>query len=559
MGVLLASVGVFARIIQLQSRQHAAWTERALKQHTAALEIQGARGTVFDAEGRTLAVSVEGAAVGVRPKAFDRKAIPQLAKVLAVPDAEIESKLKSGTFSWVGRGVPQSRLSKLTSLNLAGVDIFPEFYRDYPQGSLARMILGQVSLGGDGIAGIELRFNSDLKAAKERISLRRDARGKMMDSLDGTELSFDALISPAVATEISESSSHLRNEGGDVKLSIDSRVQGILEEELARGMEEAQAKRAIGVIMRAETGELVALAQATKGGSKQRTKFLSADELRNPIVQDIFEPGSTFKPLVAALALDAKKVTASELVNCENGNYEVGGKIIHDAHPVPTVPFSEVLIRSSNIGIAKVGARLGKTKLKQGIERLGFGSGTGIELPGEQRGLLQPGEWGQLAIATNSFGHGISVTPLQLVRAYAALANGGRLVTPTILKRESSGPAGEQVISERTAKLVTDILVGVTEDEEGTGRKAALEGIKVSGKTGTAQKPRHGSKGYDPDAVFASFIGYVDSSNLGMVEHLVMFIGIDEPGVRPRWGGTVAAPVFKRAMERVLTHGMADS
>lgn len=564
--VLFGSFGILLRMVQLQTREHGTWTKLALKQNSTAIEIQGARGNIFDTEGRPFAVSIEGAAVGIRPKQFDKKLLPKLADALDIPQAEMEGKLRS-RFSWIARGIPRSQLDRLTNLNLRGVEIFPEFYRHYPQGAVGRMILGQVSQEGEGVAGVELKFNEKLKAGKERLSVGRDARGRFLDSSESeASFSFDLLIEPAVALE---DTTHLRKEGGDINLSIDSTIQGILEEELKQGLEEAKAKRVIGVVMRAETGELVAMGQAIRQTSIQTSvekfkqgRFLTTEELRNPLVQDIFEPGSTFKPLVAALALDAKKVSPQEMINCENGHYPIGAHVVHDAHPIRTVPFSEVLVRSSNVGIAKVGARLGKDGIKQGILKLGFGAETGIELPGEQLGMLQKGNWGAIQVATNSFGQGISVSAIQLVRAYAALANGGKLVRPTILKVTDPAKAREeatQVFSAKTAATVTDILVGVTEDEEGTGKKAALDGLKVSGKTGTAQKPKANGRGYEGDKVFASFIGYVDSSKLGVVEHLVMFIGVDEPGVYPRWGGTVAAPVFRRAMERVIAHRMVGS
>lgn len=544
--VLLAAGGVMSRVVQLQARDHLAWTKLAQKQNSTALEIQGARGTIYDRNGRPLAVSVEGVAVGFRPKAFDLDKLPLLEQALAIPRKEINLSAK---FSWLGRGVPRGKVEMLEKLR--GIDLFPEFYRHYPQGELARGLIGQVSLEGRGTAGLELRFEEMLAAKKERIRLQRDARGRLLDapqeSLEGLFIEEAQAVSQGA----------IRDEGADLHLSIDSSLQGILEDELEKGRIAAKAKRVVGVVMRAETGELLALGQAIAGVSK-KGKFLSPEELRNPIVQDIFEPGSTFKPLTVALAMDQRKTTENELINCENGNYPVGKYVIHDVHPVATVSTREVLVRSSNIGTAKIGARLGKDGLKAGIEKLGFGKATGVELPGEQRGLLQRGSWGAIQIATTSFGQGISATPLQMVRAYAALANGGRLVRPTILKVASPDRLeAPQVFTRKTAETITDILTGVTESKEGTGRKAAIEGLRVSGKTGTAQKPKVNGKGYSTDKVFSSFIGYIDLSSLGSSEHLVMFVGVDEPGVHPRWGGTVAAPVFKSTMERILAHQMA--
>ncbi len=576
--VIGSAGGILLRVIQLQSREYSEWSEMALKQNSTAIEIQGARGTVVDRDGRMLAVSVEGSAIGIRPKLFLKdqdkvnEKIQKLALALDRPEKEVESEIKKeDKFFWIARGVTRERLAQLPKTALKGLEIFPEFSRHYPQGNLARGILGQVSSDGKGIAGIELALENELQASKAKISVKRDARGKFLETpIDGIDqltdfslpdlASFD-LVAPAVATVENSLTTELRNEGGQVQLSIDSTLQGILEDELQIGLKDAQAKKLIGVLMNAETGELLALGQALAGSQRDKTnRYLSPEELRNPIAQDLFEPGSTFKPLVAALVMEQKKVSSGELINCENGRYPVGKYIVHDAHPVGTVPFSEVLVRSSNVGIAKVGARLGADGLKQGIESLGFGKSTQSGLPGEQNGLMQNGKWGLIQIATNSFGQGISTTAIQLVRAYAALANGGILVKPTILKKDDGklDATAPRLFSENTAKTITDILVGVTEDEEGTGKKASIEGIRVSGKTGTAQKARLHGRGYESDKVFASFIGYVDVSRKEKPEHLVMFVGVDEPGVHPRWGGVVAAPVFKRAMERILAHKMTQ-
>ena len=574
--VIFAVGGIFLRVIQLQGREYSEWSEMALKQNSTAVEIQGARGTLLDRDGRVLAVSIEGSAIGIRPKVFFRDESKTKAKLIALASAlnktekDLEQQIRAERkFFWLAHGVTRTELAKLDGMTLTGVEVFQEFSRNYPQGNLARMVLGQVSSEGKGIAGIELALDEHLQADKERISVKRDARGKLLEgSGDGAfsdlpdfaipDLSSFDLVEPAVATV----SDGLRDEGSNVKLSIDSTLQGILEDELAIGLKDTQAKKLIGIVMNAETGELLALGQALKGNLESKnksSKFLSPEELRNPIAQDLFEPGSTFKPLVAAVVMEQGKVSAGEMINCQNGHYPVGKYVVHDAHPVGVVPFSEVLIRSSNVGIAKVGARLGGEGLRKGIESLGFGKSTFVGLPGEQLGLLQSGRWGGIQIATNSFGQGISVTALQLVRAYAALANGGLLVKPSILKvdpdikRESL-----RVFSEKTANTITEILVGVTQDQEGTGKKASIEGVKVSGKTGTAQKPRLNGRGYEANKVFASFVGYVDSSRGGKPEHLVMFVGVDEPGVYPRWGGVVAAPVFRRAMERILAHKMTQ-
>lgn len=345
-----------------------------------------------------------------------------------------------------------------------------------------------------------------------------------------------------------------RDEGGALELSIDSVVQQILEEELDLGRETAHAKRTFGLVLDAQTGEILAMGQslASEAGKSKDQRYSSSESLRNVVLQDAFEPGSTFKPVVAALALDRRVVQPNELINCENGNYRVGPNVVRDVHPVGIVPFTEVLVRSSNVGMTKVGSRLGQVLLHDLLAGFGFGQQSGVELAGEGRGILRPvSRWRPIDLATHSFGQGVSVTAIQLTRAYGALANGGMLIEPTILKR--TGPAkGVRVLREEVANTVAKALVGVVEGEHGTGKEAAISGLAVSGKTGTAQKARSTGRGYDPDKILASFIGFVDGAQLGVNKRLVMFVAVDEPGVKPRWGGVVAAPVFRRTMERVL-------
>lgn len=557
--VVSVALLVFFRVCYVQTSDHQRWLKLALRQHETSVTVEGARGDVYDARGRPLAVSIEARALGVHQRHVrdPRALIDQVSHQLHMPEKDLRAKLVDGkSFVWLARGVEQAEAEKVS--HIEGIESFPEFHRSYPQGELARNILGRVSLEGKGQSGVELQFDNTLRADNRILPVRRDARGRaFMTSIAGAEptlrdLVTPSIIHPAYAAEDLGEPSLLRKEGEPISLTIDSIVQAIFEEELETGLREAQARRVFGIVMDASTGEVLALGQRVRGG-----KVDAIEAMRNIPIQDSFEPGSTFKPLIAAAALEAGLVRPRELVNCENGSFEIAGHTIRDTHPVATVPFSEVLVRSSNIGMAKVGSRLGKDRFRGAIKTLGFGKETGVELPGEGHGLTKDGQrWGLIDVVTGSFGQGISVTALQLARAYAALANGGVLVQPTIVR--ASTHEGKRVFRPETAQTIATIIQGVTESEEGTGRNAAIAGLHVSGKTGTAQKPRANGRGYDPDKILASFIGFVDAHPIGVERKLVVFVAVDEPGVKPRWGGVVAAPIFRRALERTLSYLMAN-
>ena len=564
LGLLGVAAAIVIRVGYLQSGQQQKWLRLAARQHETSIKIDGARGSIFDSANRPLALSIETLTVGVHPHrlADRRETAAELAGILELDVGDVASALDTTKpYVRVASGVAKEKLLALQQLPPTALQIESEFRRHYPQGSLAREILGQVSREGKGQSGIELRYERSLAAPNQLLSVARDARGRFLPNngsgLFPVGIRPMGLIDPQIDT-FEPTAMAFRAEGAPLSMTLDSVVQRVIEEEFDLGREKARAKAVFGMVMDADTGEILALAQAPSGFRKSdgvdAASFFNPEQLRSLTIQDVFEPGSTFKPLIAAAGMNQKVVRPEELINCENGKYKVGKHWIRDVHPVPTVPFSDVLVRSSNVGIAKIGQRLGKENLAQTLKQFGFGRPTGIELPGEERGIVRSlANWKPIDTATVSFGQGISVTAIQLVRAYAALANGGLLVQPTLLKRDVPA-APERILDQAVANKVAEILVGVTVDEHGTGKNAALQGVPVSGKTGTAQKARVGGRGYDSERVLASFIGFVDGAPLGVQKKLVMFVAVDEPGVYPRWGGALAAPVFRRSMERVLSH-----
>ena len=277
----------------------------------------------------------------------------------------------------------------------------------------------------------------------------------------------------------------------------------------------------------------------------------SARALRNQIIETVFEPGSTMKPIVAAGAIEAGVVSSQDLLDCERGAYRVGKHTIKDVHPSGVISAFDVVVRSSNIGMTKMGMRMGADRLYDYLRDVGFGSASGLGLPGETKGIFRSVKgWAPIDVATHSFGQGIAVTPLQMVRAVSAIANGGILPELSVVKGQAK--PGKRIFSEKTSDIVREMMFGVVEDEHGTGHNAQIEGVRIGGKTGTAQKARSDGKGYAQGLYVASFVGFAEASALGLKRRLTLFVMVDEPHARSIYGGTLAAPVFKRIMQRTL-------
>ena len=293
-------------------------------------------------------------------------------------------------------------------------------------------------------------------------------------------------------------------------------------------------------------------------------KLSSRQALRNLVVEASFEPGSVMKPIVAAIALEQGVVSEGEILDCEHGRRRFGGYTIRDTHPLDLVTFREIVIKSSNIGMSKVAERLGKERLFAGLREFGFGSTARIGLPGETPGILRPVDsWAEIDLATHSYGQGVAVTPLQLVRAFTAVANGGnlvplRLVNQVRVDQDEEVASARRIISEQTAARVRNLMQAVVEDPEGTGRAALLKDViqevDVGGKTGTAEKASETGRGYAKGKYVASFIGFVESYRVGLPYTLVLYVIADEPGGRSIYGGSVAAPVFKSIIQRSLAY-----
>lgn len=517
------------RLLSLQVFSFEEWESWALKQHGKEIQVASERGPIYDREGRLLAVSVPAGSVFVRPKEVkDRDlVITSLSDTLGIPPSEIKKKLNSSSpFIWIQRQIPREVAYKLE--HIPGIGVMLESKRYYPYGHAASSLIGKVGVDGIGLSGLEAVFEKKLFTDHAKVKVMRDAKGNIIQTRGEFEIP----------------------KGSELILSLDAELQLILEEELLAGQEKAKAAAALGVLIDADTGEVLALGQSP---SFNLNDPIDVKSLKNKIAETVIEPGSILKPIVAAAALDHFVVKPEEMIDCEQGKYRFAGKTIKDVKESGVISFSDVVVKSSNIGMTKVGVRLGKERLYHELRKFGLGEPSGLGLPGESGGILRsPKNWAMVDVATHSFGQGVAITPLQMVRAIAAIVNGG--VLPKLSLKAESDLDGQRIISERAANLTKKMMIGVIDEEYGTGKAASIPGVIVGGKTGTAQKARKNGRGYEPGAYVASFAGFVEGEKIGVSKRLALVIMIDEPRGGVIYGGALAAPVFKKVMVRSLNY-----
>lgn len=534
-------LAVAVRAFQLQILQGEKLKRLGERQHLKEWIVLPKRGTIFDRSGEPLALSLESQSVYARPRRIqDPEAVAHtLAQILGLDPAEIEQKLKSDKpFVWLKRQVAPREAEQITELNLDGVGMFYEPNRYYPQGQVGGQVIGFVNRDSQGLEGIELRYDDYIRGEPSAPVIERDALGRRV-LVQGVE---ELQVPP----------------GADIQLTLDTSIQYLAEKELEAAVTKFRAKGGIAIVVEPFTGEVLAMANYPFFNPNNSSRQ-SSEQWRNRAVTDGFEPGSTFKTIVAAAALEEGVVQKEDLFYCEYGKYSYGGKVIHDTHSYGWLPFYKIIQYSSNIGATKVAEKLKKDRFYRYIQKFGFGEPAGIDIPGEAAGLVRPADtWSTIDLATHSFGQGIAVTPIQLVMAYSAIANGGFLMRPYVVRRVV-GPDGavltanqphvvRRVVSENTAHLLTSILKGVV-NEGGTGVMAEVEGFDVAGKTGTAQKPDPAHGGYAARKRVGSFIGFVPADD----PRLVVLVLIDEPQVNV-YGGVVAAPTFRNIARGALRH-----
>ncbi len=541
--VAFVYVGLFSvmglRDYQLQIQRGAALSERAERQFTRKIKLPPVRGKIFDRNGEELATNREVVSVYAQPPKVDDidRVAADLAGLLGEGRENLRKKLLSRSpFVWLKRSLPVEAGERIEALAIKGVGTVRESRRYYPNMELAGHLIGFAGVDSQGLEGVELKYDDFIRGTPGFFLVERDALGNN--------------IYPR-GLNVKGSTS-----GNDVFLTIDKTIQHIAERELGSAVEKNSAKGGMAVVMDPRTGEVLAMAVRPSFNPNLFEKSSPA-AWRNRVVTDTFEPGSTFKIFLAAGALDSGKISERDIFFCENGRIRVYDRFIHDTKRHGWLSVASILRVSSNIGAYKIADKIGKDVFYHYILGFGFGGRSGIDLPGEAPGSVRPADRiSPVGFANMSFGQGISVTAVQLVSAISAVANGGYLMKPYVV-RKIVNSRGEtvfanfptrlrRVVSEDTSRRLTRILEQVISGE-GTGLRAALDGYRVAGKTGTSQKFDRETRSYSRERYISSFIGYLPSDD----PKLAILVLLDEPKEH-YYGGRVAAPVFRKIAEQSL-------
>lgn len=538
--VLFWMSAVFGRVAYLQLFRHSEYLTRAARQQRHTIDIYPKRGIIFDRNMHPLAMSVPVQSAFAVPGEMKDRAMAArlLSGVLEMPADEIREKLDSGSpFVWVKRKLPPAKSEAVESLNLKGVYLQEENQRYYPKRELGAHVLGFVDVDERGLGGIEHEYDNLIRGKEEKVVVMADAHQRWFDGGEAQ-----------------------RDHGVNVVLTIDEKIQYIAERELAAAIEKTHAPAGTAIVQDPNSGAILALANWPKFNPNAATDVPT--EMRmNRAISAIYEPGSTFKLITLAAAFDQNLIREDEVFNCENGAVTVAGHLIHDHKKYGMLTVADILANSSDVGAIKIALRLGSPKFYDYIRAFGFGTPTGIDLPGESRGLLNRlDHWGSYSIASVSMGQEVGVTPLQMITAVSSIANGGLLYKPHIvqeMRRGDSllpleGPSAltepKRVIRPETAATIRNLMEGVI--QHGTGPKARLDGWTAAGKTGTAQKIDPATGKYSRSSVIASFTGFAPINNPAVT----ILVSVDSPGGYPHGGGEVAAPVFKRIAEQILPY-----
>lgn len=537
---LLFYLVVIARTFSLHLTDNIKLSRLAQSQYQKKVSLAPKRGNIYDVNGEELAIDVKVDSVFANPKALNLsdEVKKQLASILGIDLEKLEKVLgKEKKFVWLKRRISSEESEKIQSLRQEGLGLVKEYKRFYPNKKLAATILGAVGLDSVALGGLELYYDKHLKSSLDPVFIDQDARGRSyvpnnFYDLDNTH---------------------------NVTLTLDKTIQFVTEKELARAVEKTQAKSGIAVVMNSRTGEILAMASYPDFDPNQYADF-DVSHWKNQVVTDSFEPGSIFKAITAAAALESGKVDLNKKFDCEGGQYKIDKFTIGDhgaGYGLMTLP--EIMRVSSNIGSLKVAQYIGRDAFAKSILDFGFGSKTGIDLPGEASGIMSsPKNWSTLQMSTISFGQGISVTPIQIVASYSAIANGGYLMKPFIVKKITDAKGNvvkenypqivRKVLSETNARKVVEMLKLVVA-QGGTGTAAQVEEYGTAGKTGTAQKVEEGKKGYSSSKYIGSFVGIAPADD----PRITVLVSINEPK-GSHFGGVVAAPVFKEIVRNVLPY-----
>jgi len=535
--ILCGFATVMVRLAEIMVINHESYLAKARSQQIRKEAFPVKRGLIVDRRGRELAVNIDTESIFCDPsEVTDPDSLASaLSPVIRQREQNLVKKASSdGRFAWIERKMTAESVQRVKEMKLSGVGFMSEPKRLYPKGSLASQVIGFVDVDNRGLEGVEQAYERYLTTRGESTYVYRDARGN--------------LLTEGTSREI---------RGNNVVLTLDEGLQYIVEKNLDAAILEWRASSATAVMIDPHTGEVLALANRptfdlnSPGGAKPQQR-------RNRALTDCYEPGSTFKIIVGSAALEEAIVKPDMKFDCSAGSIEVGGRRIKDAHRHGVLSFREVIQKSSNVGSIKIGLMVGKERMYEYIRRFGFGQRTGIDLAGEVSGQVRPAErWSGMSIGAISIGQEVSITPLQLVRAYSVIANGGYLVKPHVVSQVMASDGRvlykaaqerKKILSDRTIDTFREILTTVTE-QGGTALAAAVDGNQVAGKTGTAQMVDPLTKRYSRDRFVSSFVGFVPADD----PKIALVVVIHEPRGQI-YGGLVAAPVFKKIASESLSY-----
>lgn len=540
---LMAFVAATARLVQIQLLESGKYQDIARKQYEARVPLVAERGNIFDRNGNVLAANSQFVSFAADPKIAgeDAKFIArEFSKITGKSEKEYIAKLQSSKrFVWVERHLRPDVAELIPLKKMGGIVKMNEAMRLYHYDELAGQVLGATNIDNVGVSGIEQQFDIALRGRDGYVIMQKDGLGRKRPSVD-----------------------YPREEainGHSFELTIDLQYQSIADEELKKGIARTQAEAGLVVMMRPQTGEILAMANFPQ---VNLNKVQDADALKNRIISDMFEPGSVFKIVTASAALENEVVTPEKKFYGENGKYKIeypGKKIrfINDSHPMRDVTFLEAMAYSSNIVMAKVSDLIGQEKLYKQARDFGFGMGTGIELPSESNGQLKKtSEWSMASLNSISYGYEVGATPLQIVSAYSAIANDGMLMKPYIVQREKD-EIGQEVYSGQPQMIRRVIPKGVNEQikqmlesvvEFGSGMVVKVPGVRIAGKTGTSRKHVDGK--YEEGSYNASFVGFFPVEK----PEVVCLVMIEKPKAGGYYGATASAPIFKAIAERIINN-----
>ncbi|GAB6161023.1 penicillin-binding transpeptidase domain-containing protein [Desulfothermus naphthae] len=488
--------------------------------------VNGPRGEIFTSDDVLVATSVILNSVFAVPKDIDNidKTSRNLAKILDLSPGYIKKKLKTKrNFVWLKRRISDKQAKKIADLHPKGIHLTEEMARVYPQKIMAGQLIGFVGVDNQGLEGLEKSLDKQLSGEKKYFLVQRDGRGHLLYA--------PGQLKSSIA-------------GKDIELTLDSRIQTICEKALAAGVKKNRGNYGIALVVEVKTGNILAWAQYPFFNPNS-FRNSSPAIWRNRIALDMFEPGSTIKPLIVVAAMENKVCNLNKIYYCEKGKWKFEDVIIRDTHPHSWLSVSRIIRYSSNIGAAKIGLDIGAQKLFAFLNKIGFGSTTRLPLPGEAKGIFRDvSEWTKVDLANISFGQGISTTALQLVRAYLIIANHGVFTPLHLIEDYDDNNQRKRVISRRVSDAILDVLKDVVE-KDGTGRLARIEGMEIGGKTGTSQKVEHGK--YSRKKYVACFIGLYPALD----PKYLAFVLVDEPKENI-YGGVVAAPIVREIFKKIF-------